>query len=330
MSTNHTHNQPININHAKKQGETIKQLRKQKGLSQVALSKDGAINQICSARHLRKIENGEVTPSPYILNQFLQILGVSLEEFASLVYGQNQVKFNNAFIAIKDLFYDEKYAEASAKLDELKAAEYCNASNLLAAQALLFCDGVLLKNIENEYTKCLETQLVALKITAPEVASKNNIVLADVVASKPCSQNEYLILNLIANTQLAFGQTHACIVLLAALISSLENINTRAELKKDLFPGICFNLSNTLLQEKRPDEALVYCDKGIAFCETTRTYKTLGEFYYNKARVFYLLGSQEQCEKYFKRSYEIFINHGDINSANYVKNYVADNYQVII
>jgi len=83
-----------------KMGAVIRQLRKDKGLSQPALSKSGEEDQICDVGTLKRIEAGKHLPRPHTLYRIISMLDVSHEEFHNMVYGTDMRTFNNDFSII--------------------------------------------------------------------------------------------------------------------------------------------------------------------------------------------------------------------------------------
>ena len=66
-------------------GGIIRVLRRERGLTQAMLSRGGKADEICSERHLRRIESGDTEPAPFILYKLVKALGVSMTEFVLML-----------------------------------------------------------------------------------------------------------------------------------------------------------------------------------------------------------------------------------------------------
>lgn len=314
---------------SQKIGEVLKQLRLQLGLTQAEVAQENSLNYICTERHLRKIEKGVVSPSATILNQLLMILGVSLEEFTHLVYGQNHVNFTNSFEAVWSLFYDENYVEAQNGLDRLKD-NFQYDKTVQHFQSVLLCEAVLLKRLSKDLQGCLEVSKKSLCMTSPMVLDKHGAVVASVIAGKTFSKNEYRLINVIANAKLAFGQPREAIDIFKALLLSLNLKDVNHDIKKEVMPSVFFNLSNTLSHQNIHEEALKVCEDGIAFCTTVKSFKAIGKLHYNKARELFYMSNHGEAEKSFNLSYNTFLCHNDLTNANHVKKIAKDKFDITI
>lgn len=158
----------------KKVGTTIRELRKRKNMLQRELCRLEFADEICTVRHLHRIEAGKVAPTATVLYKLLETLGVSTLEFANLVDGQDMRNFQHDFSEIWDLWFHKQYERAIQLLETLKTKSYCNLANSIVRQALLLYDGLILLDVKKEVEKCLCVLQEAISITAPCVLKKND------------------------------------------------------------------------------------------------------------------------------------------------------------
>jgi transcriptional regulator with XRE-family HTH domain len=308
----------VEAEHAKKLGETIRQLRKKKGLSQVALCRANTEHQICSERHMRGIEKGRAVPSTHVLNQLLKVLEIGFEEFTSLVYGENLSKFEHKFERVIRLLFQGKNEQAQDKFSELKREYESKSDNVKIAQGLLFCQGVFTKIYEKDPVRSLFIFMDALSLTVPTLINKNREVLASRISSRVFSRNEYRLLNIIANTKLSMGKSDETSKILSALLSSLVNKCEDDIFKKENLPSIFFNLSNTLSKREMHKEASDVSDSGIQFCVEMQVFKLIAKLHFNKARASFHLDDKMSATKHFALSRDAFRGQGNEREAQHV------------
>jgi len=317
----------------KKAGEVIKQLRKQKGLSQGELVKsDNPSESICSVKTLRRIEQGKTAPSIYELKRILVGLGVSIAEFEALVDGQDMLVFQNDFEEITELFFDKQFEEADKRLKLLKSQKYCDTNNPIIAQALLLGDG-LQKYFYNDKNGALETYYVALCITAPSVVQEIRELKCKSIVNNTFALNEYRLINGIlgiiwmqgGGEQLNFA-IEVYNITKKSILSSTVDSNTRCK----LLPIIYYNLSECLIKGGYFKEGLTIVEEGIKFCRRVNTFRIFGYLLYNRARAQYWLGDKEDAIKGFKHAYDTFISFNHIKLAERTKKSVAEKYQIYV
>lgn len=90
-------------------GERIKNIRKQKGISQASLAKN-----LCSQSNISRIEKDIYTPSLFLLNRFAYRLDVELEYLYSGNSGRN---FEEIKLKLYQYLYRRKYSEIKEILD---------------------------------------------------------------------------------------------------------------------------------------------------------------------------------------------------------------------
>ncbi|MCL2398331.1 MAG: helix-turn-helix domain-containing protein [Defluviitaleaceae bacterium] len=312
-----------------KVGETIKQLRQQRSLSQRELTKcDTPSETICSTKTLRRIEQGKVAPSIFEIKFFLSVFGVSMSEFESLVEGQDLLTFRNSFEEICNLLFDERYQEASRHLELLKEQKYCDPKNPQILQALLLCDGFFQRNLHKNLQASLDVLYSALRITVPSVISEDNRVKYGIISDRMFSLNEYRILNLIAIILIDLNQNYLATRIFKAMCKSLQNKKISSEIRNHFLPTTYYNLSDCFIDEKRYKEAFNVCEEGLEFCESIKNFKNFAKLLYNRAKSLYYMGDKESAAEGFKHSYSTFISLKRNEMASRVKTIVATKYQI--
>ena len=308
-------------------GLLIKQLRKQKNLSQRALCRS---EEICTVRHLRKIENKGVTPTQYVLNQLLSVLGVDVIEFQAMLYGTDLRQFNSDFDELWEIGFsgdDEAYMQ---KLEELKRKSHCDLSIPAIKQTIMLCDANELSKIHKEHDAGLDMLYKALRITAPNILYKNNAVNYDKLSERILTMNEYRIIKLIAVVKTKLNQQQEALNIGKAIVASLENNAISFDIQRKLLPSNYFNLSYDLLDEKDYISALHIVDKALKFCNDTNNYKILGKLRYNKARALHGMGDIEQSRIFFVESYNTFKIIRDHKNAEDTKKFAKEKYNISI
>ena len=313
------------MDYKKKVSDTLQHLQNKRGLTQKKLCKQGIV---CSERHLRRILNGDVEPSPTVLDGLLEVLGVSLPEFTQLVYGEDMLLFQHDFSEIWDLLFMRKYEEADLLLAALKAKPYCNTSNPAIAQALLMHDGVLM-NLKENFHESNRILYEAICMTSAGVLQKGE-PNPEFVALNVLEPNEYRIIGVIAINLCSMGQSPVAIKIFEALCESLSNKKVDVETRNKLLPNIYYNLSDELIETKQYENALCICEKGIQLCERTITLKMLPLLLYNSGKALVFMGDRTQAEIRFRRSYDAFRVQGNEKSALRGKEMVAEKYKIFI
>ena len=130
----------------KKVGNAIRQLRKKRKMSQINLCNQGSKNELCTVRHLQRIEAGEVSPTAAMLNRLLSRLGASYAEFEQLAGDLDMLAFRRDFSELWDAGFERRLEEESRLLENLKAKPYCNPANPLIRQLILLCEGSKFNN----------------------------------------------------------------------------------------------------------------------------------------------------------------------------------------
>jgi len=303
-------------------GHRLKVLRKQKGLTQKELSKNGKLDQICTARHLRKIENGEAEPTATVLGQLLSVMGVTVAQFTDMITHEKILDFNNAFSVVWGLMYDRKFVEAQEKLDKLREESYCDTTIPHIKQALLLCEGIIMRRLHGDVEKSDKILYEALKVTFAKLKADAQVYTKEEITAiegKALSHNEYRILNLIGITRGERGQPEEWIKILKAMLASLHENKIDQEIRNRLLPTIYFNLTNALLETGQYQECIEVCDKGIAFCVEIKTSKTHGELIHNKGSALFRFGNVDAATDMFERSYNYFVHGGNMKAAEMAK-----------
>ena len=317
------------MNTKDKTGPTIKRIRKAKGMTQAALSKEGTRNHICTIRHLRKIESGHIEPNPGLLCQLLAALGVSLPEFALQMFGEGMIQFENELEAVRNLFIEGHFEEAELRFERLRENEFFDSDNPMVVQSVMLFESMILGFKHREYQQCLKELYKALRVTSKHVVTGGGLYL-DYIANNPLTINEYRLLMLISTVEEILGDASTQIKILRALIASLDNTKIDNETKGKLLPAIYFNLSNALLGDSDFDGALDAADRGIAISREAKVFRAFGRLLWNKGRAHYYLDDKIAALEYLNKAYSCFSLLGYEETAEFLRSTAAERYGIWI
>lgn len=247
-------------------GKIIYWKRKAMGISQEDLA-DG----ICSVPTLSRIENGERIPTQNHLELLLQRLGYTdlifdtyADEEALLAH---ELKFR-----IGRAYIEKEYTlskELLSKFEPLvKKASQIDRQFIMLMNILLYPD---------RYTKEARLQELeaALCLTQPKYKSAQVPFLL--------SYTEIVLLNNIAISLANCGSKRAAIDILYKLVDYYDNHIVSIEEALRTQPMTLYNLSKMLGLEKRYQECIDICDKGIMLAQKTGRCTELTHMLYNKA-----------------------------------------------
>ena len=310
-------------------GSLIKKLRKEKGLTQAELSRRGEKNEICSERHLRRIENGDAEPTPFMLNKMLKVLGVSAPEFAQMLDDDESVtEFFYEFSSILNLALDARYDEAGILFEKLKNNDKYNKSNPKIAQTILMYEAGVLRYKNGECQRSAEMFRKALCLTVPTVMPKkgSGYLNYKTIADHTFSWAEYRILLLMVNTQCELGHLDEALSICNAIMTSMNRKETDGEIRSRLRPIIYQNLSEIYLKKELYDEALEVSSLGI----TEYKYVVIERLLNSKAKALFGLNNIEGAKAAFQQAYDILRSQQREILATRLKSQVAKQYQIEI
>jgi len=308
-------------------GFLIKQLRTQKGISQRDLCRSG---EICTVRQLQRIENEGSIPTSYVLTQLLSVLGIAYAEFQAMLYDTDLRQFNSDFDALWEAGFADDNETYVQKLEELKRKSYCDMNIPAIKQTIMLCDANALTKIHKCHDANLDILYKALRLTASNLLSKNNVVNYGEVSKRTLTMTEYRIIKIIAIVKSKLNQQQESLDIAKAIVASLENNTTSFNVQRELLPSNYFNLSCDLLDNEDYISALHIVDKALKFCDDTGTFKVLGQLRYNKGRALYGMGDIEQSRIHFIESYRTFETLNYLSKAEYTKKLAKENYNISI
>ena len=315
------------INTKDKTGPTLKRIRKAKGITQVALSKEGTSNHICTIRHLRKIESGQIEPNAGMLCQLLAALGVSLPEFALQLFGEGMIQFENELEAVRNLFIEGQFDDAESRFDKLRDNEFFDSDNPRIVQSVLLIESMIMAFRHKEYQQCLKELYKALRITSQKIVTGGGLHY-EFIANNALTISEYRLLMLVGTVEEVLGNKTAQIGILRALIASLDNAKIDSETKGKLLPAIYFNLSNALLGESDFDGVLDATNRGIAISREAKVFRAFGRLLWNKGCAHFYLDDKIAALEYFNKSFSCFTLLGYTETAEHLRKTAAEKYGI--
>ena len=310
-------------NYRIKQGETIKQLRKERGMTQAELCRDKDGTEICTERTLSRIENGQTAVPSYTLTRLLENMGVDIIEFDSRVNGYTKIRFDNDIEEIGSLIFGKDYNEyvnpnARIKFEELKKADYYDKKIPHYNQYILLMEGIF-SSVQREPQKALEFLYEALKISKATLFKKHKneeeYLNIEGIKSSAFNMLEHRILASIANINNDLSQSEGAIDILKNVIASLNNHPMDITIQNRILVTTYYNISCMLLKIKAYRETIHYCDKGIHLCIETKTNKNLAWLYENKAVALFYLNNKESATENFKLSVDTSKSNNDTEEA---------------
>ena len=317
----------MNDDYRKAVGATIRKLRKEKGLSRDALAGPTNETYICSKDHLGRIERGEYAVSTPMLLRLLSVLGVSIGDFYTMVYGTDVRQFNKEFELVWELGAAKNYQTFNDRLNELKQKDYCNPNVPAIAQALYLCEGAVQYSLHKNYEASLNALYSGLRITYPHIVG-NGTVNCTKLSKTVFNMNEHRILSMILCILADMGEINHSIEISKAVITSLENPATDRDVQKKVLPLTCYNISDTLIDMDRYEEAAEFAKRGIEFCIAAQNFTHIALLYYNCGKAIYSIGNKEQATILFQQAHDTFKAHGNTESAEFGKKTVKDKYGI--
>jgi len=314
----------------KRIGAALKKLRKEKNLSQKAITKANTLEEICSIKTLQRIESGKTMPHQHTLNALLIMLNISYEEFIALVHDGGMSQFNEDFERIWDAGIAHKFEEEAVLLAELKTKDYCDTTNPVIAQAVLLIEGILLRRLDKNHVKSLQTFYSALVLTKPKIFVSPNTLDCEKIANQTFSVNEYHVMKVIAIVHVALGKLDIAAQIYRALVSSLENSKTSYNVRKKVLPGIYYNFSNTLIRLDIFEEVLTVTEKGLDFCQQANIHTLTGSLLANKASALFHFGQLEEATFFFRKAHQTHLAQGYTARAEEIKANVKTYYNIEI
>ena len=280
---------------------TFKQIRKDKGFTQLELSEISNV----SKSTIDRLERGDSIPQLFNLRDLLSPMGVSLDEFFSLSNGTNMALFNSDFAYFFNASLDQDYKKMTKILTCIKSKPYCNDDIPVIRQSLLIMEAILLHEADNNCQSALTKYIDALSITMPP---KFMTIITKTTDQKmhtyKLTMNEYRILKGTSNVFNSLGDITNAIRICALALSFLEVDTNSYEIQKRQLPTFYFNLSNMLIDIEDYGQALEIANKGIAFCLKSKELKFISYLRWNKGRALFYIGEIDHAHILFKHAYD--------------------------
>lgn len=267
-------------------GDKIRELRKEKGLTQEDLAAG-----ICSAVSVSRIENGTQTPSGKTLEKLLERLGTGVSQVCS-IYSESrtQQEFQEKTEHIAFLLSTGNIPAAKKEMDKINHAKLSNASGI---QSYLFLQAAI-SFYEGDTEKSIPAMLKkALKLTKP---SFDDMDFRHVLFS-PTEAN---ILIVMAAAHYRSGNILEAIRLDKELLTALQLHKSNLKQYGILKINTAFNLAQYMEKEGRHKEAMIYCQQAETFSYEGAETLLLPEILFIKAKLFHRLGNTEECTRILK------------------------------
>lgn len=258
-------------------GESVCNIRKNVGITQKYISELTTINKDT----LRKIENGKVTPQHNTLEILSPILKVDLNQLLLNFRFFDYANFNEVISRIDLKLESGEFDQLQYELPFLNSIlnDKCITDYVskLIKQYYYFIESVILKNIDNNYTECLNKLIESIKITSPDF---NLLTYASSVYNN-------MEVRILMNLALILNHIESNDKGLEILLFCLNAINDdQIELKIKILYNLAYNYHKLDLNE----EALYYSNIGIDICISNKslsclallqTRKGIAEYYLN-------------------------------------------------
>ncbi len=297
-------------------GEIIRLLRKQAGLSQEELA-DG----ICSSVSISRIENGLQMPSSTILEGLLNKLGAGTYQICNIYYkNEKQRAFEEKAEFVTKLISDGNLVEAKEQLTLLSDSAKENTIN---KQFYLLLDASIKLYEQASPTEILETLKQALALTKPTIdySDFRNTLL---------SIREANILNVIVVALIRLDRAIEAIHLGEELMMALKKHESGLKEYQIIKINLAFNLAQCMEIEKRYKEALMYSELAEELSINSPEQMLLPEIEFIKAKVYHLLGNDEECFRILKAVVPYMELIKKTGFAELVKNYALKELQLAI
>lgn len=297
-------------------GEILRSLRKQAGLSQEKLAEG-----ICSSVSISRIENGLQMPSSTVLEGLLNKLGVGTYQICNIYYkNEKQRVFEEKAELVTRLISEGALSEAKEQLTLL--ADSAKESNTNEQFYLLLNASIQLYE-QTDPADILATLKQALTLTKPEIDyfDLRNTLL---------SIREANILNVIVVALIKLDKTMEAIHLGEELMTALKKHESGLKEYQIIKINLAFNLAQCMEIEKRYKEALMYSELAEDFSINSAEQMLLPEIEFIKAKVYHLLGNDEECSRIIKAVVPYMELIKKTSFAELVKDYALKELQLVI
>lgn len=285
----------MNYNHF---GELLKEIRTSNNLTLDELS-----NDICSTRHLSRIESGESNPSVYVLHHLSKKLNIDLHEFYRIVFTSGSFENQKIKLKIRQLIAKGEDDTLEKLIYELETnkdfKEGENLQYILYGKAI--CSAYIHKDYEQSNLYCLE----GIYIEDPDfnIETIDNNLYSNVALT---------LINLMGSNYAKMKKDKISIQIFEKLMIILDNyilnnpfpMYRSTDIEKKMYQVTSFNLSKLHISNKNYEKSLKYVNKGINFSIKENYMRFLPELLAQKSRLLFEMGQVQES----KESYEICLN----------------------
>jgi|GEM_PF-385796 len=262
-------------------GDTIRLLRKKKGLSQEDLA-DG----ICSVVSISRIENGTQMPSANVLEQLLERLDSGIYQLCRIYYDNDQKRHfqHQASHIIRLYNMDEAGQKEALKLfNDLEQNEepYCQ-------QVYHFLDACLLTLQTHDYQEVITKLNQALAISNIDIDDFENKLLDPL---------EISILNMLGTCYFVLEEQDKALKIHRSLVSYLGKQNKDLKSICILNINVLYNLVDEYLYRNDFDSAQQYLTILKKQMQESFEYLMESEIYYLEALLLKAQGKEEKADK---------------------------------
>ncbi|MBM6694103.1 helix-turn-helix transcriptional regulator [Pseudoflavonifractor capillosus] len=273
-------------------GDTLRELRKQKRLSQEDLAEG-----ICSPVSISRIENGNQIPSQPVLEALLEKLGTGLYQICNVYYrSEQQQAFEEKAQAIINLGDEENIDQAWKELehlqqncpDDTRSRQLCW---LVEATLRLQCHDTAPESYPLQETMDLAQK--ALALTRPNFDYENfpNSVLTIF---------EVDLLHIIVAIWAGMDRNMDALRLGERLYASLKKHESDVVSYQRAKINVVRNLGAILAKMKMYQDALQYIDEAEALSLKNDEHSLLVMIELTRAKIYYLTGRKEECADILK------------------------------
>lgn len=268
-------------------GETLRQLRKQKRISQEELAEG-----ICSAVSISRIENGNQMPSQQVLEALLEKLGTGLYQICDVYYrSEKQQAFEEKTRAVLKLQDEEKLDQAWRELARLqkdcpgdvRSRQLCQ---MVEATLRLDCHAADPENYPLEDT--MELTKKALALTRPSFDYEN-------FSATALTLNEVNLLHIMTGALAGMDRNMDALRLGERLYTSLKRHKSDVVGYEHAKINLIANLGAILANMKMYQDALQYIDEAEALSLEGGEHSLLVMIEFNRAKIYCLTNRKEEC-----------------------------------
>lgn len=268
-------------------GEILHSLRVYKGMSAEDVAKD-----ICPVDELNEFEKDNKYPTIDQLYKIASKLNVEPIHFFDFAAAGSV----NYVTAVFDLINKYKRDRNYKAIHEIVQQEKENPLFSLPSsrQFLLWHEAICLYYLgeagEKESERTIKMLYQAIELTNPSM--------------RGLTEREIEILIAIALIEKDSRNYSEAITLLKEALEALEELPMIADPRVQL--RALFGLAQSLSNSGKYSESLIYSNKGLSQCINDESMYLFGEFYYQSAHNYILMGNMEKGKEYLNKSVQIF------------------------